>query len=160
MNSVLSPEQQAMHMGGIDPIVTCHDLTGGGTVESWDLGGTGSYSIVTAPDGKKFVFDGVRVADGGLSAYTSSDGVVHIGSGLTIDEFIHEYGHYLQSLETNSFGYYGTVGLESGYKNGLEFIGIDSEYYSTGYENDASNRGNSYMGYYYPNSGYVAPTTP
>lgn len=156
---VIGREEQRGVMGGIDnPIVTQYNLTGGGSVESWNWGEMGSYSIVTAPDGSRFLFDGVSVTSGGSSAYTSADGVVHMGSGLTMNEFIHEYGHYLQSEEMSSGYYYTHVAPESVYKNVQEAIGTDSQYYATGYEYDASNRGNEYMNNYYPNSGYSAPT--
>lgn len=155
---IFSKEELRRFMGGTyDPIVMQFNLNGGGSVQSWDFGGEmGAYSIVTTPDGRQFVFDGVDVSSGGApdGSGMSINGTIYMGTGgLSINEFINEYGHYLQQEEMGLS--YGGVILESGYKH----LSGSDDYYSTGYEYDASDRGNFYMDYYYPNSGYSAPTT-
>ena len=147
VNTVLNLEQQKMFVGG--GIIY---LTGGGTAISY-----GSYTFVTAPNGQVYFFDGVTVSSGSPAwngAACQYNGVIYQGDGLSLNGFIHEYGHYLQQASGVNYAW---VIAESAGKSMLEMLGIDSNYYGTGYEHDASVRGNAYMDQENPGSPYTAP---
>ncbi len=161
---VLKEQEQRQIVGGVD--FNSIELNGGGEAISYDLGDNGeSYTVVYAPNGDVYFFDGVTVSKGSSpdGSGLQFDGVIYQGkSGLTMNEFIHEYGHYFQEKEKGTGMYVLTVGVESAVKHTLsndmlkKLFGSDS-YYGTGYENDASARGNEYMDTYYPDSPYEAP---
>ena len=122
-------------------------LTGGETAISYDWGdsGFGRYVVITDKKGESYVFDGVTMDTGGAfnGAAYQLNGTIHEGrgenAGLSMNEFIHEYGHYLQQQESQ-IGYIGVI-AESAYKS----VTKDDNYYGSGNEKNASERGNAYM---------------
>ncbi|MDR1153628.1 MAG: hypothetical protein LBL04_02870 [Bacteroidales bacterium] len=114
----------------------------------------GNYSVYYPSDGgSSVVFDGVHV-NGNTLPFQGQDtacqlnGQIRVGSEyasyFTLEDTVHEYGHYLQQQEMGTYKYIKDVGL-----NSIQTV-YESDHSSQWYEQDATQRGNDYMNQYYP----------
>ena len=168
ISTTLTPLQQRAIVGGVD-INTIY-LNGGGSATSYNWGKEiGSYTVVTDASNNTYYFDGVSVSSGTKApngAAMQVGGVIYEGdNGINMNTFIHEYGHFLQQETLNSkypdwmasVGYLGYIGGGSGIATLLSNLFPDYDYYSFPTEKEASELGQAYMDYYYPDSNYIAP---
>lgn len=104
------------------------------------------YGVYVGNGGQQVVFDGVNV-DGCVvcnpSAAYQFGGTINVGSNwgsdFSFSALTHEYGHYLQQEEMGTWDYINNVAIPS--MNSVN----DSNHSSQGYEQDATDLGNSYV---------------
>lgn len=140
---LLSPFEQKRIMGGKDDIF---DIQGGRIAEQ--NGGV----LLTTTDGYSFFFDGVRLTDDwviGETAY-QLNGMIHISYSwiyakeyrFCVNDFLHEFGHYLQQLYYGStFSYLYHVGIPSGWS----CLTDPKNHQNQPYEKDATTLGREYF---------------
>ena len=113
--------------------------------------------LFTGNDGSTCLFEGATFVAGGSlpgSAYQMS-GTIHISYDwlndkkypFNVNNFAHEFGHYLQQQEMGLGSYLVDVAAPSGYDMALRYVGCNPGYAHNElpYEKDADDRGKKYM---------------
>jgi hypothetical protein len=103
-------------------------------------------SVSYAPGSESTVFDGVNASEQSVfqpcdTAY-QFNGTIHLGScaNWDLDDYAHEYGHYLQEQECGTLWYLKNVAIPS-----METVN-QPDHDQQWYEVDATNRGRIYVG--------------
>lgn len=151
---ILTIEEEKGVIGGWDPVTGYQTLQiyGGSLIEQSN--GTWFYG----DDGRRIFFEGIGISTSYVldrGAYQAG-GTIHVGeywanNGFGVDKFAHEYGHYLQEQEMGGAAYWSQVAVPSAYSAWSDLSNHDNQ----PYEQDATNRGQSYMNNNtsYPSSG-------
>lgn len=125
---------------------------GGGTGDYlWISGGyledTSSGVVFHGNDGCTMFYEGVDISTNVVVSNAAYQlfGTIHIdngwaNNGFDIDDFNHEYGHYIQEQQMGTSSYIINIGLPSAY----DVATGNSEHMSQPYEIEATNLGNSY----------------
>lgn len=109
------------------------------------------HVIFRSDEGGEIVFQGVRISTSMVvknSAY-QLNGIIYISKnwikgGFSIQDFTHEYGHYLQQQEMGLFKYLRKVALPSIFS----LLTKPKTHYHRPFERDATNKGNEYRNRY------------
>lgn len=141
--TLLNDSAQASILGGEDIKIN------GGLLQ--EVNGGVQY---TGEDGASCFFSGVSLSTKASSgtAYQYG-GTIHIDEKWTsfdINDFAHEYGHYIQEQEMGTFTYTFSVAIPSAFDvmwgNYLDWLGIShTDHSNRSYEKDASDKGNDYL---------------
>jgi hypothetical protein len=152
MENTLQPlnEEFLKKILGGDGYVSSFDMNGG-TVTNWQYGND-RYAVFSSNDGRVIVLEGVHVGNDTLP-FQSSDTACYFGGNIRIgsdwdnfdfNDLMHEYGHYLQNQDMSSLlYYYGAAGSVINMATGGD------GHSQMPFEQDATNRGNSYAASYY-----------
>lgn len=141
--TLLNDYAQASILGGKDIKIK------GGVLQ--EINGGVQY---TGDDGSTCFFSGVSLSTTSPSgtAYQYG-GTIHIDEkwrSFDVNDFAHEYGHYIQEQEMGTFTYTYSVGVPSAFDvmwgNFFDWLGISHKEHShRSYEVDASEKGNDYL---------------
>ena len=145
--TLLSDYSQTSILGGGEENITIN--ISGGTLK--EINGGVQY---TGSDGSTCYFSGVSLStkspEGTAYQY---GGTIHIDekwSSFDVNDFAHEYGHYIQEQEMGTFAYTFYVGVRSAFDvmwgNFLDSIGVSHKDHSArSYEVDATKKGDDYL---------------
>lgn len=114
----------------------------GGTLEERNGG-----VVYTGNDGSTCFFAGVKLGDGFAVENTAYQlgGVITISKSWTsfnVDDFAHEYGHYLQEQEMGHWNYFWDVAVYSAYDM---LVNGGYGHQDLSVEKDATERGKAYL---------------
>lgn len=109
------------------------------------------HVIFRSDEGWEIIFQGVRISTSMVvkNAAYQLNSVIHISKnwikrGFSIQDFTHEYGHYLQQQEMGLFKYLRKVAFLSVFS----LITRPETHYHRPFERDATNKGNEYRNRY------------
>lgn len=141
--TLLKDSAQASILGGIDIKIK------GGVLQ--EINGGVQY---TGEDGSTCFFSGVSLStDSASGTAYQYGGTIHIDEkwkSFNINDFAHEYGHYLQEQEMGTFTYTFSVAIPSGldimWGDFLDWLGIShTDHSNRSYEKDATEKGDDFL---------------
>lgn len=107
-----------------------------------------THVLFPSDKGEEIIFQGIRVSTSRVvkNAAYQLNGVIYISKnwikkGFSVQDFAHEYGHYLQQKELGLFKYLVKIAFPSMFSLAAK----PKKHFQRPFERDATNKGNEYL---------------